>query len=60
MKLALNLKGLLGLGALVTLVAGGVVYATSHIFDVDLPSTVHLGVAVSDPIQIFSGDVLHV
>lgn len=56
MKRISAIKGIVVVVVIAALVAGSLVYAGRRVFDVDLPGTVQLGVSVTDPIQIFSGN----
>ncbi len=49
------LKGVITLAVMAALVAGGVIYATQRVFDVNITGNVDL-IVVGDPIQILSGD----
>lgn len=56
MRRILNLKGIIVIAVVAMFLAVATIYAAQQIFDVNIKTTVQLGISAEDPLQILSGD----
>ena len=56
MRHILNLRGIVVIGVVATVMAAAAVYAAQQIFDVNVTANVQLGISADDPLQILQGD----